>query len=899
MAEPRSSISDEALDADINIKRAQNAWLGKLRRPPKENSPPRSLHPSRSLGVHTPTKQPLRRATGDRPTSAGINARNVTTSPRVPAPRGTPPGSLPRKAPIPRFSRTISSEGPESPAISRQDSISSIGSVDPAPERLADTQVQVILRVRPPLEREAQSGTCLQRLSSSGITSTVPGHDPQSFTFDHVANSNTTQDDMFRLVGESLVENCLAGYNSSIYAYGQTGSGKTFTMLGDLNDPEDRGLAPRIFEYLFLRIAEEEDKQTGDNHRVSLKCQYLEIYNETISDLLCPGSTNLQLREHYRRGCHVDGLAEMTALNCEDVMSLMQKGGEVRRVGETNMNRESSRSHAVFTAVVEVATTQESGLTNVRYSRINLIDLAGSERIKSSGATGDQLREASNINRSLSTLGRVIMELVEAQRSHRPSHVPYRDSRLTFLLQDSLGGNAKTTIIANISPSMDSAHETMSTLQFAARAKLMRNKARVNQDTRGNIEVLRKEVLRLNRELEVMRADAKEPLLLQIAELQEEGNALRAARDKAVHALESLQVDTRQQKAKTRWASDTVQKLERFMEEVRGQLEAMLHTKVEDGHSTDNEAAIRELLGMAEGRLQAQEDSLASERQQHEQATQQAAQLQQALHASNNEALRRRTADEQAIQEGQATAERHAERAESLQSSVDSQNARIAALEQELALARATVAESAKEMAAVRAQHLTDLAREAKAKRELHKRTSSLEQALAEERAKGGTQRREWELAVGVLADTRTRVEDLERQAHQRESQLEEMHSALSVACCASETARAQASEQAARAARYRRAFVDIDQLIAWARTPTSARRSHPPLPGTRDSSTDGHLDVPSSPDGQITAYPADVRRSPRSPLQSELASTNGSMRKPSLQLQVPSPSFKAPIELA
>ncbi|KAF3778002.1 Phragmoplast orienting kinesin-1 [Nymphaea thermarum] len=269
-------------------------------------------------------------------------------------------------------------------------------------------------------------------------------------------------DMLFKVAGLPMVENCMSGYNSCMFAYGQTGSGKTYTMMGELYDAndelsEDRGMTSRIFEYLFAR-------------------------------------TKL-LREDLKKGVYVENLRELEVETVKDVLDLLFQGTANRKVAATSMNSESSRSHSVFTCVIE-SRWEKDGMTHFRFARLNLVDLAGSERQKSSGADGERLREAANINKSLSTLGLVIMTLVDvAHGKHR--HVPYRDSRLTFLLQDSLGGNSKTTIIANVSPSISCAHETLSTLKFAQRAKLIQNNAKVNEDASGDVVALQRQIQEL------------------------------------------------------------------------------------------------------------------------------------------------------------------------------------------------------------------------------------------------------------------------------------------------------------------------------------------------------------------------------------------------------------------
>ncbi|XP_057869677.2 kinesin-like protein KIN-12F isoform X1 [Cryptomeria japonica] len=368
-----------------------------------------------------------------------------------------------------------------------------------------DHNVQVLLRIRPLNSAEVASqgySRCLKQESAHSITFLGP---PETrFTFDHVACETTTQEMLFKVAGLPMVENCMSGYNSCMFAYGQTGSGKTHTMLGDINELDqrpsaNRGMTPRIFEYLFARIRAEEESHMHEQLRYVCKCSFLEIYNEQITDLLEPSSTNLQLREDVRKGVYVDNLTEFEVNSVQDVVRLLFLGAANRKVAATNMNRESSRSHSVFTCVIESHWEKDS-MTNIRYGRLNLVDLAGSERQKSSGAEGERLKEAANINKSLSTLGLVIMILVDVANG-KQRHVPYRDSRLTFLLQDSLGGNSKTTIIANISPSLCSANETLSTLKFAQRAKFIQNNAIVNEDASGDVMALQLQIQQLKEEL--------------------------------------------------------------------------------------------------------------------------------------------------------------------------------------------------------------------------------------------------------------------------------------------------------------------------------------------------------------------------------------------------------------
>ncbi|KAJ1924562.1 Kinesin-like protein kif15 [Tieghemiomyces parasiticus] len=335
----------------------------------------------------------------------------------------------------------------------------------------------------------------------------------ETFTFDYVGGPATEQRDMFDSVGRSIVDRCLEGYNGTIFAYGQTGSGKTYTMqgAGPLTnlDNDRRGLIPRCMEYLFRRIAE----RSADSDRPTeylVKASYLEIYNESIHDLLDPATPMRALREDINRGIFVDGITEETILTPTDAYRVFERGATNRHVGSTAMNRESSRSHSVLTLIIQSKTT-EGDLVDIREARFNLVDLAGSERQKTAGTTGQRLKEAANINKSLSALGSVINALVESSNG-KLRHVHYRDSKLTFLLRDSLGGNSITWIIANASPATINAAESLGTLKFAQRAKMIKNKAVVNQDTQGSVEQLQAELRKLRNEMALLKANQAETM---------------------------------------------------------------------------------------------------------------------------------------------------------------------------------------------------------------------------------------------------------------------------------------------------------------------------------------------------------------------------------------------------
>ncbi|KAG2306772.1 hypothetical protein Bca4012_084258 [Brassica carinata] len=378
---------------------------------------------------------------------------------------------------------------------------------------VSDSGVKVIVRVKPPSKGEEEE-MIVKKISSDALT--ISEH---TFTFDSIADPESTQDEIFQLVGAPLVENCLAGFNSSVFAYGQTGSGKTYTMWGPANglleehlSGDQRGLTPRVFELLFDRISEEQVKHADRQLSYQCRCSFLEIYNEQITDLLDPSQKNLMIREDVKSGVYVESLTEGYVRNLKDLSQLLIKGLANRRTGATSVNAESSRSHCVFTCIVEShCKNAADGLSSFKTSRINLVDLAGSERQKSTGAAGERLKEAGNINRSLSQLGNLINILAEISQTGKPRHIPYRDSRLTFLLQESLGGNAKLAMVCAVSPSQSCRSETFSTLRFAQRAKAIQNKAVVNEVMQDDVNFLREVIRQLREELQRVKNNGNNP----------------------------------------------------------------------------------------------------------------------------------------------------------------------------------------------------------------------------------------------------------------------------------------------------------------------------------------------------------------------------------------------------
>ncbi|KAK8626852.1 hypothetical protein V6N13_134482 [Hibiscus sabdariffa] len=391
-----------------------------------------------------------------------------------------------------------------------------------------DRNVQVLIRVRPLNDIEKNTNgynRCLKQESSQSIA--WIGQPETRFTFDHVACETVDQEMLFRMAGLPMVENCLSGYNSCMFAYGQTGSGKTYTMLGEIEDLEvkpssQRGMTPRIFEFLFARIQAEEEIRREEKLKYNCKCSFLEIYNEQITDLLDPSATNLLLREDVKKGVYVENLTEFEVQTVSDILKLLSQGSLNRKVAATNMNRESSRSHSVFTCIIESRWEKDS-TTNLRFARLNLVDLAGSERC---GA--NQFVEAyvcvlayicvmkfclfdTTVDRKLLGLRRLKAHLSSSGQFQFYS--VFTASKLLVLtrhfivnvIQDSLGGNSKTMIIANVSPSICCTIETLNTLKFAQRAKLIQNNAVVNEDSTGDVIALQNEIRLLKEELSAFR----------------------------------------------------------------------------------------------------------------------------------------------------------------------------------------------------------------------------------------------------------------------------------------------------------------------------------------------------------------------------------------------------------
>ncbi len=349
---------------------------------------------------------------------------------------------------------------------------------------LARSQVVVCVRVRPlnaQESKEAGSDVCVHKTGPSTLSC-----ENRAFTVDAVLDETASQQAVYELTAKTVLAKVMEGYNGCIFAYGQTGSGKTFSMIGGDGDSGVHlaGVIPRCCRALFARA------RADAGRTYLIKATFIEVYQEKLRDLLSgTESSRLEIRHDKAvggRGIYVTGVRERLCGSVDDVMRLLAEGTARRVEGTTNMNAHSSRSHAVMSLKISSQDADDNEGFSRTVSKLNLIDLAGSERAKATGATGARLKEGASINASLSALGNVVNALTSSSSSQWGGrvrqHIPYRDSKLTRLLQDSLGGNAFTSMLCNVSPAKVNAAETASSLRFAERTKKIENRATVNRD---------------------------------------------------------------------------------------------------------------------------------------------------------------------------------------------------------------------------------------------------------------------------------------------------------------------------------------------------------------------------------------------------------------------------------
>ncbi|CAL0323727.1 unnamed protein product [Lupinus luteus] len=381
-------------------------------------------------------------------------------------------------------------------------------------------KICVAIRVRPSTSEDSVNGS-FWKIEENRISLYKTHGSPLSssfYAFDHIFDESSTNASVYNLLTEDIIQAALDGFNGTAFAYGQTSSGKTFTMNGSETDP---GVIPRAVKDVFSKIERMSDRE------FLIRVSYMEIYNEEINDLLAVENQKLQIHENLERGVFVAGLREEIVNNAEQVLNLINAGEVNRHFGETNMNVRSSRSHTIFRMVIE-SKGKDSGSSDdssikdiVRVSVLNLVDLAGSERIAKTGADGVRLKEGKSINKSLMILGNVINKLSDGSKQ---SHIPYRDSKLTRILQPALGGNAKTSIICTVAPEEIHIEETKGTLHFASRAKHITNCAQVN-------EILTDAALLKRQQLEIEELRKKLQFELERGKLEMELEEERKSRD--------------------------------------------------------------------------------------------------------------------------------------------------------------------------------------------------------------------------------------------------------------------------------------------------------------------------------------------------------------------------------
>jgi len=388
---------------------------------------------------------------------------------------------------------------------------------------------------------------------------------PKEFTFDSVYDSNAKQEEIYTNSAFPIVSNVLEGYNGTIFAYGQTGTGKTFTMEGLDSPAEMNGVMPRAFETVFSHIQCDDPEK----RQYLVRASYMELYKEDIRDLLSPNpKQKLELHEKPDSGVYVKDLTTTVVTSVQELKEIQLIGRKNRTTAETAMNDRSSRSHALFSITIETSEPGVDGKPRIRAGKLHMVDLAGSERQSKTQAVGERLEEATKINLSLSTLCHVISSLVDA----KTSFIPYRNSKLTRLLQDSLGGNTKTVMIANMGPADYNYDESLNTLRYASRAKFITNKPRINEDPKdAMIREFQAEIEKLKAELEQLDLNpsaSPETLKRQQAILEKLGGAKISQ--------EKLEEIAKENQAKVKAAEERARLVKQTTEEVVTQKKVLM-----------------------------------------------------------------------------------------------------------------------------------------------------------------------------------------------------------------------------------------------------------------------------------------------------------------------------------
>ena len=436
--------------------------------------------------------------------------------------------------------------------------------------------VKVVVRCRPLGSKEMEEQReCIVNvdMSQGSIQICNPSNikEIKSFTFDHTYDYRATQELIFSQTALPILESIMEGYNGTIFAYGQTGTGKTFTMEGNDNET-DKGIIPRSIDWIFNNIKNYPAQQ------FLVRVSFVEIYNEEVRDLLSKVKRQkLNVREKDKV-FYVENVTVIQAENSQMTLDIMKAGRVNRATGATKMNPGSSRSHSIFSITVESSTMDEAGEAHYKVGKLNLVDLAGSERQSKTESTGERFIEATKINLSLTCLGSVINKLV----SGKSQYIPYRDSKLTMLLQDSLGGNTKTVMIANVGPADYNYDETLNTLWYASRAKKIKNKPRINEDPKDAL------LRQYQEEIELMKkklmAMGKGDLVMQISGKSGGGKNIVNEEKQIQKALEEMENERRQFKKQSEDAINKIKEQKDKSEKEKAKLIAEIEKKNEENN---------------------------------------------------------------------------------------------------------------------------------------------------------------------------------------------------------------------------------------------------------------------------------------------------------------------------
>ena len=488
----------------------------------------------------------------------------------------------------------------------------------------------MVVRCRPLFGKELKEGRaavvqCDGAAGSISISnpSSATSEPPKQFTFDSVYDHTNAQREIYEETALPIVRAAMEGYNGTVFCYGQTGTGKTHTMEGSLDPPHERGIIPNAFDTVFADI----DASEAVDKTFLVRASFLEIYNENVRDLLAKDQTKTcELKETPDRGVYVNGLTTFVVKSAEEMRKVLEVGKKNRSVGATLMNADSSRSHSIFTVTVETSRVRPGdppgAEPHITVGKLNLVDLAGSERQSKTQASGDRLKEATKINLSLSALGNVISALVDG----KSQHIPYRDSKLTRLLQDSLGGNTKTVMIANVGPADYNFDETMSTLRYANRAKNIKNKPKINEDPKdAMLREFQEEIARLKAQLEqggggsgARSSNAASRRARAGGDETEPSSRARPRSDRSDRRLESIREAMRAEMAANALMNLEKEEAEKAQELARERARAQMQAMMEErGRTEEERLELEDAFRAQQAEMEARFAATTAEKEEH------------------------------------------------------------------------------------------------------------------------------------------------------------------------------------------------------------------------------------------------------------------------------------------